>query len=172
MRCSRAWLTSLLGSGGTSGGAGRIVSDRAWGPVIVVEQLWRELGLFDLLRSMAAHKRFEFDFERAVFAIALQRILVQGSDRAGAKWIRTVHAEGFDRLHLPHFYRALTVLWQKKEEIELSLYERGKDPFNEGLDLAFFDTTGTAISIRAAGKAMAVIRSAKRLHPAIRLAWR
>jgi hypothetical protein len=124
-------------------GAGRIVSDRVWGPVIVVEQLWRELGLFDLLRSLAERKRFEFDFERAVFAIVLQRILVQGSDRAGAKWIRTVHADGFDRLHLPHFYRALTYLWQKKEEIELSLYERGKDLFNEGLDLAFFDTTST-----------------------------
>jgi hypothetical protein len=124
-------------------GAGRIVSDRVWGPVLVMEQLWRELGLYDLLRSLAEAKRFEFDFERAVFAIVLQRILVQGSDRAGAKWIRTVHADGFDRLHLAHFYRALTFLWQRKEEIELALYERGRDLFNEGLDLAFFDTTST-----------------------------
>lgn len=124
-------------------GSARILSTKVWGPPIVFGHLWNEVGLGDLLRSLAKPKRFKFDFERVIFAAVLQRILVQGSDLAGSKWVKTVHAEGFDDIHLPHFYRAVEYLWRWKERIELALYERGKDLFNGGLDLVFFDTTST-----------------------------
>jgi len=116
-------------------------SDKVWGPVLVFERLWEELGLPKLLRGLIQRGRLSFDFERAVFAIVLQRILAPGSDRAGSKWIETVFARGFDRLRLQHFYRALALLWRKKEAIEQALYRRELGLFNQKLDLVFFDTT-------------------------------
>jgi hypothetical protein len=115
--------------------------DKVWGPVLVFERLWEDLGLPELLRRLVGRRRLGFDFERVVFAIVLQRLLAPGSDRAGARWVHTVHARGFDRLQLPHYYRALRLLWQKKVPIEQALYRRGLDLFNQPLDLVFFDTT-------------------------------
>lgn len=120
-----------------------VLADKAWGPVLVFERLWEELGLKDRLRSLAARRRFDFDVERMVFAHVLQRLLDPGSDLQGSKWIRTVHAPGFEALRLPHFYRSLGWLWQKKAAIEDGLFRRGLDLFNQELDLVFFDTTST-----------------------------
>jgi hypothetical protein len=115
--------------------------DKVWGPVLVFERLWQELEMPDLLRRLVKRSRLQFDFERLVFAVVLQRILEPGSDRAGSKWIQTVHADGFDRLRLENYYRALQVLWRKKETIEKALYYKGLDLFNQEIDLVFFDTT-------------------------------
>lgn len=124
-------------------GSLRIVEDKLWGPALVFDRLWEELKLKELLRNLATHKRFDFNFERMIFAQALQRLLEPGSDLAGSKWIRTVHEPGFKGLSLPHFYRSLGFLWRKKEEIEQTLYRRELDLFNQDLDLVFFDTTST-----------------------------
>lgn len=118
-------------------------SDRLWGPVLVFERLWEELGLAELFHKLARGSRLHFDVERCAFAIVLQRLLSPGSDLAGSKWIGTVQASGFDRLRLPHFYRTVGKLWKWKERIERHLFDRGRDLFNDGLDLVFFDTTST-----------------------------
>ena len=124
-------------------GSLQIVSDLVWGPVLVFDRLWEQLGLKALLAKLAANRHFDFDFERLVFAQTLQRFLEPGSDLRGSKWIGTVHEPAFAHLRLTHFYRALGVLWNHKEEIERSLYARGLDLFNHELDVVFFDTTST-----------------------------
>jgi hypothetical protein len=121
----------------------QVVDDRLWGPPLVFGRLWDDLGLREHLRQLAEKKRFDFDFERTIFAQVLQRFLEPGSDLRGSKWVRTVHEPGFDRVRLPHFYRALSFLWSQKTEIEEGLYLRGRDLFNQDLDLVFFDTTST-----------------------------
>jgi len=124
-------------------GSLQIQSDLVWGPVMVFDRLWEDLGLKEQLRELATHKRLKFDFERMVFAQVLQRFLEPGSDLRGSKWIRTVHEPGFQDLRLEHFYKSLGFLWKKKEEIEEALYRRGLDLFNQEIDLVFFDTTST-----------------------------
>lgn len=120
----------------------QVESDRIWGPVLVFERIWQELGLDRLLSSLAKRQSSSrFDLERAAFAIVLQRLLAPGSDLAGSKWIHTVEAPGFEALQLQHFYRTLGQLWKWKNTIERHLYDRGRDLFNEDLDLVFFDTT-------------------------------
>lgn len=118
-----------------------VLSDLEWGPVLVFERLWQELGLRDRLRKFG--KGLDFDFERMIFAHTLQRFLQPGSDLSGSKWVSTVYEPSFAGLRLPHFYRSLGRLWRKKKEIEQGLYERGLDLFNHQLDLVFFDTTST-----------------------------
>ncbi len=124
-------------------GSLQVISDKLWGPVLVFDRLWEELGLKELLSQMASRKRFDFDFERTVFAQTLQRLLEPGSDLGGAKWIKTLQEPEFEKIRLPHFYRSLGFLWEKKEEIEEAVYRRGLDLFNQDLDLVFFDTTST-----------------------------
>lgn len=117
--------------------------DALWGPVIVLNRLWEELGIKDLLKGIAKRRRVTYDFEHMVFALTLQRLLEPGSDLRGSKWIKTIHEPGFERLQLRHFYRAAGLLWEKKEYIEESLYDQGRDLFNQELDVVFFDTTST-----------------------------
>jgi hypothetical protein len=123
------------------GGTLQATSDQVWGPVLIFERLWEELDLPALLHRLVRRRRLAFDFERVVFALVLQRILAPGSDRAGAKWIATVRARGFETLRLPHYYRALRELWRGKVTIEQALSQKGLDLFNQPLDLVFFDTT-------------------------------
>lgn len=118
-------------------------SDRLWGPVLIFERLWQELGLEERLRQLARTGRWDFDLERCAFALVLQRLLKPGSDRRGAEWIQTMEARGFEVLRLPHFYRTVGWLWRRKDRIEQHLYERDRNLFNEGLELVFFDTTST-----------------------------
>jgi hypothetical protein len=118
-------------------------SDRVWGPVLIFERLWQELGLEELFRELARGGRLNFDLERCAFALVLQRLLAPGSDRRGVEWIQTVEARGFPALRLPHFYRTVGWLWRRKDRVERHLYERDRDLFNQGLDLVFFDTTST-----------------------------
>ena len=89
-------------------------SDRLWGPVLIFERLWQDLGLHELFRSLARPRRLRFDLERCAFAIVLQRLLAPGSDLQGSQWISTVEAEGFDKLRLANFYKTLGVLWRCK----------------------------------------------------------
>lgn len=122
-------------------GALEVVSDRSWGPVLVFDRLWEELGLKALMGELG--RGVAFDFERMIFAQVLQRFCEPGSDLRGSKWVATMHEPAFARLRLEHFYRALGRLWKHKQRIEVALYERGRDLFNAELDLAFFDTTST-----------------------------
>lgn len=124
-------------------GSLQVVSDLVWGPVLVFDRLWEDLGLKALFRQFASSRRFDFDFERLVFAQTLQRFLEPGSDLRGSKWIGTLHEPAFAGLRLAHFYRSLGLVWKKKEEIERALYARGLDLFNSELDVVFFDTTST-----------------------------
>ena len=118
-------------------------SDRVWGPVLVFGRLWEELQMPELFGRLMRGRRFEFEVERCAFAVVLQRFLEPGSDLRGSKWVETVEAEGFEDLRLAHFYRTVGQLWRWRERIERHLYQRGRDLFNQDLDLVFFDTTST-----------------------------
>lgn len=121
----------------------QVERDRCWGPVLIFERIWKDLGLDQLLSSLAQRQSLQFNLERAAFAIVLQRLVAPGSDLAGSKWIHTMEGEEFDTLRLQHFYRTVGHLWKWKDTIERHLYDRDRDLFNQDLDLVFFDTTST-----------------------------
>jgi hypothetical protein len=114
---------------------------KAWGPALVFGRLWERQGLPAILASLAAERQFAFDVERAVFALALQRLMSPGSDLQGAGWLRTVEAPGFDALALQHLYRTTGFLAAVREDLERRLFERDRDLFTQHLDAVFIDTT-------------------------------
>jgi hypothetical protein len=117
------------------------VSSREWGAALVFGSLWDKQGIPSLIRRLAENRRFEFDVERASFAMALQRLCAPGSDLAGSQWISGVESPGFDKLELQHFYRTTSFLAEVRDELEADLSWRDRDLFSLELDLIFIDTT-------------------------------
>jgi len=114
---------------------------RQWGPALVFGRLWDRQGLPELLRKLAQDRKFEFDLERATFALALQRLCAPGSELAGSEWVKTVAAPGFEGLALQHFYRTAGFLAQVREDLESRLFHRDLNLFNQTLEVVFIDTT-------------------------------
>ena len=110
------------------------------GPAIVVERLWRELGIGRVIEGDLRGRKFEFRVERAIFLTVLHRLFASGSDRAADKWKRDHRIDGADDLSLHHLYRAMAWLGESKDAVEGSLFTATRDLFTE-LDMVFFDTT-------------------------------
>lgn len=114
------------------------------GPAIVVERLWRELGIGRVIEGELKRRKFGFPVERAVFLTVLHRLFASGSDRAADRWkhdhsIRGVN-DGSADISLHHLYRAMAWLGETKDAVEGALFAATRDLFTE-LDMVFFDTT-------------------------------
>jgi len=118
---------------------------RSWGPALVFGRLWEAQHLPALIHRLAEGRKFQFDVERAVFAMALQRLCAPGSDLQGSGWVHTVEAEGFERLALQHFYRTTGFLFDVRQDLETQLFLQDRDLFNQELDVIFLDTTSVYI---------------------------
>jgi len=117
------------------------LSSREWGPALVFGRLWEKQGIPEIISGLARHRKFEFDVERACFALALQRLCAPGSDLQGSHWTTTVECPGFDGLALHHLYRTTSFLAEIREELEKQLSWRDFDLFSQDFDLVFIDTT-------------------------------
>jgi transposase len=127
------------------------------GPGLVLERLWKELGLPEILKKLVKGRRFEFSVERAVFLTVMHRLFSPGSDRAAEVWRTGYAIPGSEKLGLHHLYRTMGWLGEPlprdqqanatpftarsaKDLIEEALFARRRDLFS-GLDLVFMDTT-------------------------------
>jgi hypothetical protein len=117
----------------------------AWdhGDLYVLEQLWRRLGIPAVLAEVLAGRKFDFDVERALFAMVANRALAPASKLyCYEQWLKEeVHLEGAERLSLQHLYRAMDVLEAHKDAIEKALYFRMADLLNLDVEVIFYDTT-------------------------------
>jgi len=126
------------------------------GPPLLFERLWRDTQCATVLNELLADRGFGFPVERAVFLAVLQRLMVSGSDRAGAQWHADYRIPGTDDLHLHHLYRAMAWLGEElpaaeqtgrtltprcvKDHVEERLFAHRSDLFSE-LSVVFMDTT-------------------------------
>jgi hypothetical protein len=118
---------------------------RQWGPALVFGRLWEEQRIPEILRKLSHDRKFEFDVERAAFAMALQRLCAPGSDLQGSSWLSTVEAPGFDSLALQHLYRAAAFLSEMRDELEQELSWVDRDLFSHDFDVLFIDTTSLSV---------------------------
>lgn len=80
---------------------------RKIGPVLLLEKLWKEIGIDKVVGELLHRRRFEFPIERVLFASVLQRLFCPGSDRWGEQWMRQYAIEDIERIDLHHFYRTM-----------------------------------------------------------------
>src|SRR5207244_10967165 len=104
---------------------------REAGPVHVGHQIWRQLGIDDILR----HARLSERARTVTEAMTLNRLIYPLSEHAMPEWIRRtalgdILKEDFSKLQDEALYRNLDRLHPNREPIERALAEKEQTLFN------------------------------------------
>jgi hypothetical protein len=121
----------------------QVVNAWPYGDLYVLEQLWRRLGIGDVIAEVCGGRKFDFDVERALFAMVANRACAPASKLyCYEQWLKEeVRLEGAAALELQHLYRAMDVLEANKDAIEKAIYFRTADLLNLDVEVVFYDTT-------------------------------
>lgn len=127
----------------------RFVNAWPYGPLYALEQIWKRLGIDEIISQKAAGRKLGFDVERALFALVANRAVAPCSKLyCWEQWLREdVRIKGTQGLKLHQLYRAMDFLEANKETIEQELYFRLSDLLNLDVDLIFYDTTSLHFEI-------------------------
>ncbi len=114
------------------------------GPLLILEKMFEDLGINDALKEITdSHKKIKFDLQKIVFTIVASRFVQPGSKlKIFEHWQNLFYPdmlEGDIQLH--QFYRAIDLLSQHKDDIEMSLFHRDRDLFNRQVDIVLYDLT-------------------------------
>jgi transposase len=117
---------------------------REAGPVHVGHQMWRQLGLDEILSRAGLSERAQ----RLSEAMTLNRLIFPLSEHAMPDWIRRtamgdILGENFSGLNEDALYRNLDKLHPNRERIERELNEREKDLFQLEGAIYLYDLTST-----------------------------
>jgi hypothetical protein len=123
--------------------AWQLVDAFSYGDVYVLEQLWKRVGIGEVIHEVLAERKFDFDVERALFAMVANRALAPSSKLyCYEQWLKEdVRIEGAEQLKLHHLYRAMDFLEANKEAIQKAVYFRMADLLNLDVEIIFYDTT-------------------------------
>ncbi len=144
----------------------RVVDAWPFGDIYVLEALWKRLGLAEIIKKRVRARKFDFDVERAVFAMVANRAVAPCSKLyCYDQWLREdVRVKGTDSLELQHLYRAMDFMEADKEAIEEEVYHSLADLLNLDVDLIFYDTTSLHFEIDEADQGVGeedVVRGSK-----------
>lgn len=117
---------------------------RSLGGVWFLDQLWRRLGLRDVLVRLLKERRFQAPVERLVFALVANRALAPRSKRAIEDWVaHEVAVEDLEEVSVQQLYRAMDFLLEAARELERDVFFSVADLLSLEVDLLYFDTTST-----------------------------
>jgi transposase len=135
----------------------KVVDSFDWGPVLVVRQLFQQLGLWDLFDRLLGRSS-EVPWADRAFVLIASRMIHPSSEHGLAGWLETEffcdrqgrrfvprwHRRGrvrVDDRQLDEWYRTLDKLLAAKADIEQALYRRLRDLFSLKPDLVLYDIT-------------------------------
>jgi transposase len=113
------------------------------GIVLAARTLWEELGIGQAIRDCIAEGELSAPHERALFAMAAQRLDEPDSKLGCAtRWLPDIAwlPEAKD-LSVDQLYRTLDFLAVWSDQIERAVFLRAADLFRLDVDLIFYDTT-------------------------------
>ena len=121
----------------------QVVNAWPYGDLYVLEQLWERVGIAEVIAEVLNGRKFDFDLERALFAMVANRACAPSSKLyCYEQWLKEeVHLEGAAGLELQHLYRAMDFLEANKDAIEKAIYFRLADLLNLDVEIVFYDTT-------------------------------
>jgi transposase len=137
----------------------KILDSYRWGPLLGVQTLFEQLGLWDLLDRLLG-RAGELRWADRAFVLIASRMVHPSSEHGLAGWLETEYfCDREGRRFLPHWhqrgrvrvddrqldiwYRTLDKLLGAKEGIETALYGRLRDLFSLKPDLVLYDITST-----------------------------
>ena len=113
---------------------------KEYGPVVVFDRLWRQLGLNDSVLKYLRKTKLGFDAERVLFSMVLNRLLEPKSELATHEWAKGLY--GIKSVSdLNRWYRALDFLIEQKQQVEQDLFDAQRDLFHDEIDVVLMDTT-------------------------------
>lgn len=118
------------------------------GPVTVIESLWEECGIGEVLRAAAKKKGCKISYERALLAMTANR-LCEPESKLGVweRWNEKVFLPWASELKLDHMYEAMDLLHANSNRVEEEVFFKTADLMNLDVDVVFYDTTTTSFSI-------------------------
>ena len=121
----------------------RLLDAWPYGDVYVLEKIWRQLGIDEVIAEVLGKRKFDFPVERALFAMVANRACAPASKLyCYEQWLcEDVKIAGTEALELHHLYRAMDFLAENQRAIEEAVYYRMADLLNADVELIFYDTT-------------------------------
>jgi transposase len=116
--------------------------------VLVIEALWKRLGIGKELRDICKAKKIKVPYERALLAMVANR-LCEPESKLGVwdRWLSKVYLPSCESLKLEQMYEAMDLLYENRQQIEKNIFFHTADLFNLKVDLIFYDTTTASFSI-------------------------
>lgn len=128
----------------------RFLSSRAMGGSWALDQLWRRLGIRDILLKLLRGRRLDERSERVLFALVCNRALKPLSKLACTSWVADeAWIDGLEEIDDDTCYRTMDWLLEIEPELAEQVYFAIADLLNLEVDLLFFDTTSTYFEIEA-----------------------
>jgi hypothetical protein len=136
---------TTLTSTDTAGPAGlAFTSSRPIGGTLVLDQLWRRLGIDAAMTRLLEGRKRDPRTERVLFALVANRALEPGSKLAAARWVsRRAHIDGLVETSDDACYRAMDWLLDIAGDLEKEVFWQVATLLDHEVDLLFFDTTST-----------------------------
>jgi hypothetical protein len=126
------------------------VDRKRWGATLVFEKIWMNLSLSELFDQFNEIRKIRFDFFHTIFLMLIDRLTDPKSKRKSYEEQNRYHGIFEHALH--HLYRALDLLADSKDLIELYLFEKNRSLLNLSVDVVFYDvTTFSFESVKADG---------------------
>lgn len=115
-----------------------------FGPLLVLERLFEKSGIDKVLSKIAQkHPKLGFDLKKLIFTMVASRFVRPGSKlKIFEHWQNRFYPEmlvGDIQLH--QLYRALSILSDHKEDIEMDLFWHDRDLFSKEVDVILYDLT-------------------------------
>ena len=155
----RAAIERLAGSLGRLLGPGRDAAPAvvpglayagsvAYGGTYLLDQLWQQLGIGQVMTAMLSGTRRDAATERVLFALVANRALDPSSKLAAAHWAgRKAHIDRLPATTDDACYRAMDWLHQVRGPLEKQVFSQVATVLDLEVDLLFFDTTSTYFEV-------------------------
>jgi transposase len=128
----------------SNGGEVEIVDSRPLGGALVLDHLWRQLGIDQSLKQLLAGRRLDPRVERVLFALVANRALEPLSKLAATQWVRErVFIPGLADVDDDTYYRTMDFLLECEEELARAVYFTTAQLLELQVDLIFFDASST-----------------------------
>jgi len=119
-------------------------SSRPVGGTLVLDALWRRLGIDTVMTRLLTGRKRDPRTERVLFALVANRALAPGSKLAAAGWVnRRAHIDGLPDTSDDACYRAMDWLLDIAADLEREVFWQVATVLDHEVDLLFFDTTST-----------------------------
>ncbi|MFQ5821952.1 MAG: IS1634 family transposase [Candidatus Heimdallarchaeota archaeon] len=115
------------------------------GPFLLADLIWQRLKLSEFFKKVLLKRSIEFEVEMAIKIMVFNRLTSPKSKLSLDEWSDEQYIPGvdIDKVRVHHYYRALDIVEESKDQFERWVYHNITHLFNFNLSLVFYDLTSS-----------------------------